>query len=183
MAPTVIVGDDENAGDVAARLLDLADHQRDVKVRTDTRGPAFDVPDDVYLRYIGKGDRADDEQRVNAIARQQDEQAGRDDLDGPLVSDELPALAVNADPMDNTDGFGEIEGDDLPEAARVVEPPSNGDAPNDGSGFTPDDDGDGDQGDEPEVEDKPKPKPRKRTPRKAASSPATPPAPDAGTGE
>lgn len=187
MAPTVIVGDDENAGDVAARLLELADHQSDVQVRTDMRGPAFDVPDDVYDQYIGKGKadgRPDDERRANAVARQQAAQTKRDDLDGPLVSDELPDLAKVAEPGDGDD-LRTIEGDDLPDAAKVTEPPSNGDAPDDGSGFDPDDQGDGDQGDEPDPEPDTKPKPRKRAPRKTAqpAKSTPPPAADAGAAE
>lgn len=167
MAPTIIVGDDENAGDVAARLLDLADRQRDVRTRTDLSSPAFEVPEAVYDKYVGRAKRSDEERRTNQQATMQAE------ADAPTVvtsDDELPEAARVADPADVGDKVaGQIEGDELPDSAKVVDPPSNGDAP---------DSGDGDQ-----VEEQPKPKPaRKRAPRKATAAKKTTPA-AAGSGE
>lgn len=158
MAPTIIVGDDENAGDVAAALLDAADNQRQVRVRTDLNRPAFEVPDELYKRHVGRKARSDDEQRVNSV-----EGELGDDAD-PIEGDELPDAARNVEP-----GTGEItgpiEGDELPAEARNVEPPSNGDAPNDGEP-------------EPEAE---APKPRKRATSSRRATKSTPAA--AGSGE
>ena len=157
MAPTIIVGDDENAGDVAAALLAAADNQRQVKVRTDLARPAFDVPDELYKKHVGRKTRSDDEQRINSAA----EVPGDDET---IEGDELPDGARNAEPGTG-EITGEIEGDELPEAARNVEPPSNGDQ--------------GDPDPEPEVE---APKPRKRASTRRTAAKSTPAA-AAGAGE
>lgn len=157
MPPTIIVGDDENAGDVARELLDAADHPRHVRVRTDLARPAFDVPDELYKKHVGRKTRSDDEQRINSAA----EVPGDDET---IEGDELPDAARNAEPGTG-EIAGDIEGDELPAAARNAEPPSNGDQ------------GDGDQGDaEPEA-----PKPRKRTSTRRATK--STPAAAAGAGE
>lgn len=122
MAPTIIVGDDESAGDVAAKLLELADHQRQVKVRTDLTGAAFDVPDHVYARYVGRGKRPDAEVRENAFAKAQA------DADAPVTvtsDDDTPAEALNVDP--DTVEVEPVSSDDTPPREAInVEPPSNG---------------------------------------------------------
>jgi hypothetical protein len=118
MAPTIIVGDDENAGDVARELLDAAEHPRHVRVRTDLARPAFDVPDELYKRHVGRRTRSDDEQRINSVA-----DVGGDDQ--AIEGDELPPAAQVVDPGTG-DVAGDITGDELPAAAQVVEPPSNG---------------------------------------------------------
>lgn len=160
MAPTIIVGDDENAGDVAAALLAAADNQRQVKVRTDLARPAFDVPDELYKKHVGRRTRSDDEQRINSVA----EVPGDDET---IEGDELPPAAQNAEPGTG-EIAGDIEGDELPDAARNVEPPSNGDQ------------GDGDQGDQGDAEPE-APKPRKRTSTRRATK--STPAAAAGAGE
>lgn len=162
MAPTIIVGDDENAGDVAGELLAAADNQRQVRVRTDLPRPAFEVPDDLYKKYVGSRTRPDDEQRVNAV----DELPADDE---PLVSDDLPDAARNVEPGtgDVDQLAGDLVSEELPDAARNVEPPSNGDAPDDGSG-NPDPDADAD------VEAEQAPKPRKRAPSRRAATKSTP---------
>jgi hypothetical protein len=147
MAPTVIVGEDENAGDVARELLDHADNQRQVKVRTDLPSAAFEVPDDVYAKYVGRRKRPDDERRVNQVAEQVRAAGAEDEIE---QGDELPDSAKVVEPGDGDDLTRIEDGDELPREATNVEPPSNGEAPNDGSGL--------DQDDEPE----PAPKPRKR---------------------
>lgn len=164
MAPTIIVGDDENAGDVARELLDAADHQRDVRVRTDLARPAFEVPDELYKRHVGRKTRSDDEQRVNSV----EGELGGDDQ--APTGDELPAAAQNVEPGTGDVG-GDIEGDDLPAAAQNVEPPSNGDPT---PGPEPD----------PEAEAEAEaPKPRKRTTSSRRATKSTPPAAAAGAGE
>jgi hypothetical protein len=176
MAPTIIVGDDENAGDVAARLLELADHQRQVKTRTDGPKMAFEVTDAIYEKYTAKGgERSTDEQRANSVQRMI-EQQGADDPDTITSDDELPALAISNDPYldgDLANIDDPIEGDELPDAARNIDPPANGSAPDDGSGNDP-------NADDDDQADKPAPKPRKRAARKATKAAA--PAP-AGSGE
>jgi hypothetical protein len=162
MAPTIIVGDDENAGDVARELLAAADNQRDVRVRTDLRSPAFEVPESLYKSHVGRRKRGDDEQRINAVEGELGDDAP------PIEGDELPDSALVVEPGTGDLG-GEIVGDELPESARVVEPPSNGDAPNSGDA--------GDQADEPE----PAPKPRKRATSSRRATKSTPAA--AGSGE
>lgn len=138
MAPTIMVGDGENAGDVAARLLSLADNQRHVKVRTDLARPAFDVPDELYEKFVkDAGDRPDDEQRLN------DQPPGGDPTG--IEGDELPGEATNAEPGEG-DITAPVEGDDLPAEATNAEPPSNGDT----------NDHDDDEAEEP-------PAPKKRT--------------------
>lgn len=148
---TIIVGDDESAGDVAAKLLELADNQRHVRVRTDLSSPAFDVPDDLYRKYTGRRKRSEAEQRVNAV----DRMVAADDAAGAIEpSGEIPAGALNTDPhaAELAELAGPTEGDKLPAAATNTEPPSNGD----------------DQGEQPE----PAPRPRKRTPAKKSAPPA-----------
>ena len=158
MAPTIIVGDDESAGDVAARLLDLADHQRQVKVRTDLPGAAFEVPDSVYDQYVGKSKRSDDERRTNAFAKRQ-----ADDDTGRVVTsdDELPPEVLNADPDSiDPEQVGTITSDDeLPAGARNIDPPANGDQ--------------GDSGDQPPADDQPAPRKRTSRARKTAAARAT----------
>lgn len=161
----IIVGADESAGDVAARLLELADHQNDVQTRTDGPGMSFEVPEKVYQAYTAKGgDRPEPEQRANSVQRMLSQQ-GADDPDAIRSDDELPEGARIAEPGTGADDIaGEIVADELPDSAVVVDPPGNGDAPDAG-----------DQGDEPEPESEPdKPAPRKRTSRarKSTSKPA-----------
>jgi hypothetical protein len=167
MTSTIIVGEDEQPGDVAAKLLGLADRQQDVQVRTDLARPAFDVPDELYKRYAGRGKRSDDERLVNQRAQQQA------DADAPeqLTGDDLPDTARVVEPGDGDD-LSKIVDDGLPDSAKVVEPPSNGDAPDDGSGND-------DQADEPEPKEAPKP--RKRASRAKATKSTAPAA--SGSGE
>lgn len=196
MAPTIIVGDDESAGDVAARLLELADNQRQVRVRTDLPRPAFEVPDALYRKYGGRGKRSDAERRVNAV----DKMVADDDATTTVTSDDdLPDGAGNVDPDDVDDVGGPITSDDeLPEVARNIDPPANGEYPDSGdqgaatdgspaeqrnsdddarTGGNPDPGASSDQGDQG---DKPVKAARKRAPRKAA---AAKPAADAGDGK
>lgn len=158
MAPTIIVGDDESAGDVAAQLLKLADRERDVKTRTDLSRPAFTVPDELYDRYTN-GDRSETERRVNAV----EELSAADDADTQVTTeDEIPASAVNADPRDVAGVGAPIEGDDIPAGAVNADPP--GTAPADQTNPGQDDAG---QDDQPAK----KAAPRKRAPaRKATKS-------------
>lgn len=160
---TIIVGDDESAGDVAAKLLELAENQRQVRVRTDLGRPAFDVPDAVYKRYAGRGKRSEAERRVNAV----DEMVAADDEQTAIVpSGDLPASAVNTDPHAGAAAeLAELAnppaGDELPASAVNAEPPSNGD-------------------DQAEAEPVAAPRrARKRTPAKKAAAPAAAP----GSGE
>ena len=174
MAPTIIVGDDENAGDVAARLLELADHQRQVKTRTDGPKMAFEVTDEVYEKYTkGGAERSTDEERANAVQRMI-EQQGADDPDAITSDDELPDLAKSNDPYldgDLSEIDQPIEGDELPDAARNIDPPANGSAPDDGSGNDPD--ADAEDNDDDDQAETPKPKPaRKRAARKATKAAA-----------
>jgi hypothetical protein len=170
MTSTIIVGEDEQPGDVAAKLLGLADRQQDVQVRTDLARPAFDVPDELYKRYAGRGKRSDDERRVNQQAQQQADADAPEQLNG----DELPDTARVVEPGDGDD-LSEIVDDGLPDSAKVVEPPSNGDAPDDGTGND-------EQGDEPDPEPEPEaPKPRKRASRAKATKSTAPAA--SGSGE
>ncbi len=171
MAPTIIVGDDESAGDVAGKLLRLADHQRDVQVRTDLPSPAFEVPDAVYEKYTGRTRRPEAERRVNAVDRMV---ADADTPDAVTSDDELPDAARMADPADvDPDAAGAVTSDDdLPREAVNVDPPANGEYPNAGDqGAAADAD---ETGTEPT-----KPTKRaatKRAPRKAAAKSAPAPA-------
>ena len=168
MAPTIIVGDDENAGDVAGELLKLADNQRQVRVRTDLSSAAFEVPDAVYKKYVGRRSRSDEEQRVNAV----DDQQRKIDAGDPdaIVGDELPDSAKVAEPGDGDD-LTKIVGDELPDSAKIVEPPSNGDAG-------------GADADDPETPNDPEtPKPRKRASRSRARAAKSTPAGAAGGAE
>ena len=155
MAPTIIVAQGEDTGEVARKLLALADHQNQVSMRTDLDRPAFVVPDHVYDRFTGKGGKRDDAER-----RLNQQEPGTPVPDG----DELPESAVNVEP-----GTGDVDstivGDDMPAAAVNAEPPANGD---DGSQDTTD--GEGDSGEQ--QEDKPK-TPRKRAPRAAKKAAAS----------
>jgi len=166
---TIIVGEDEQPGDVAAKLLDLADHQRDVQVRTDLARPAFDVPEALYAKYAGRGKRSDDERLVNQRAQQQADADAGERIDG----DELPDSARVVEPGEGDDLSARIVSDELPASAQVVEPPSNGDAPDDGTGND-------DQADDPEPQAE-APKPRKRASRAKATKSTAPAA--SGSGE
>lgn len=168
MTSTIIVGEDEQPGDVAAKLLDLADRQQDVQVRTDLARPAFDVPEALYAKYAGRDKRSDDERLVNQRAQQQADADAPDLIEG----DELPDSARVVEPGEGDD-LSEIVDDGLPDSARVVEPPSNGDAPDDGTGND-------DQADDPEPQAETT-KPRKRASRAKATK-STPPA-ASGSGE
>jgi hypothetical protein len=155
MAPTIIVGDDESAGDVAAKLLELADNQRQVKVRTDLTGAAYEVPDHVYAKYVGRRKRPDAEVRENAFAQRQAE------ADAPVSvtsDDATPDGAVNVDPDDVE--VEPVSSDDVPPREAInVEPPSNGV-----------DQGDQGDGDPPAATDQPAaPKKRASRARKAAA--------------
>lgn len=180
MAPTIIVGDDEDAGDVAARLLDLADNQRQVKVRTDLPSAAYDVDDKTYKAYVGRHTRSDDELRVNSVQ----DAADADDAEGAITTDdEVPDAARNIDPSDveQSEVGGPVRSDDeLPDLAVNALPPSNGDAPNSGDTGTATDGDAGNQlNSDPDArtdgtatEPEQKAQPRKRAPRKAAKSTA-----------
>lgn len=179
MAPTVIVGADENASDVARELLGHADNQRQVRVRTDLPATAYEVDEATYKRYVGRRRRDDDEQRINQFDEQVREATAEDSV---TSGDEVPREALNVEPGTGDDITGIQSGDEVPREARNVEPPSNGDAPNDGTGFEqavePNADPDAQRGGEPE----PAPKPRKRTAAKRAAAKTTPSA-DSGAGK
>lgn len=157
MPPTIIVGDDENAGDVAAKLLRIATNQRHVKVRSDLRRPAFDVPEYVYSEYVGDTDeRGEDEQRANALAAQ----AAAEEAETSLTGDETPDGAANADPGAGLDDeLAKMTGDKTPDSAVNADPFARPDP-------DPEPETDGDQGD---GDTEAKPKPRKRAPRKTAA--------------
>lgn len=166
MAPTVIVGDDETPAEVAARLLDLADNQRDVQLRTDlSRSVGYRVPDELYKRYTGRKSRSDTERQINAL----DERSAEAGEVNALSGDEQPDATRTADTTDPAgDLAGDIVGDQQPETAVNVEPPQNGEP----DARTPDGraartSNDADQGDE-------QAKPRKTTTaRKSTSRRAT----------
>jgi hypothetical protein len=143
MAPTIIVGDGEDAGDVARRLLDAADSTRTVRVRTDLGPAAYDVDDVTYERFTrSAGDRPDGEARANSVQRVSDAA----DAEGRITSDdELPDTARVADPGAGFDDIaGPLVGDELPREAINVDPPANGDGFDDGDGRPLTDTADGD---------------------------------------
>ncbi|MEV4122929.1 hypothetical protein [Micromonospora sp. NPDC049645] len=150
--PEIILPRDGDVQAAARELLDLAGDAGMVEVRTGRSGPAFEVDDATYDAWSTrhKGDATDEQLAAN-------DQPGGDDTE--VTGDgEVPAAAINADPTD-VDLDPTIDSDDeVPEVARNVAPPQNGEAADEPD---PDAEADDDQAEQA---------PRKRTARKATSS-------------
>ena len=104
--PTIIAKDRRDAARIATKLLRAAGAQVEL-VRRVTAGasPAFDVPDDVYAKFVdGEGDKGEVEQSES----QGTEPATPADT-APLVGGEPVIDTGDDDPIDVTDGTVELE--------------------------------------------------------------------------
>lgn len=104
--PTIIARDRRDAARIATKLLRAAGAQVEL-VRRVTAGasPAFDVPDDVYAKFVdGEGDKGEVEQSES----QGTEPATPADT-APLVGGEPVIDTGDDDPIDVTEGAVELE--------------------------------------------------------------------------